>query len=60
MKKSAPSKKLVVNRETLRALAAIELVRAVGGVDSGDAHCVQAVVPVPSQVPGVDTCAPPG
>ena len=33
-------RKLVLRRETLRALAAVDLARAVGGLDSADARCL--------------------
>jgi len=41
MKKPTPrlSKKLVVNRETVRSLAHLELAQAVGGFDTGDVNC---------------------
>jgi hypothetical protein len=47
--KRAASAKLTVRRETLRALASIELARAVGGDDAGLAEtgkelCTKAVV----------------
>jgi len=58
MKKT--SRKLAVNRETLRALGTLQLQRAQGGVvgthDEANG-CATGVAVVPSQVPGVDTCA---
>jgi hypothetical protein len=35
-------RKLVLCRETLRALATVDLARAVGGLDSADARCLAA------------------
>jgi len=35
-------RKLVVRRETLRALATVDLARAVGGLGSADAPCLAA------------------
>jgi hypothetical protein len=35
-------RKLVLRRETLRALATVDLARAVGGLDSADARCLAA------------------
>jgi hypothetical protein len=45
-----PTAKLVVRRETLRALAGVELARAVGGeetllLQTGEKHCVAGVSP---------------
>jgi len=57
MKRSPPNK-LALRRETLRALAEIDLERAVGGdavvlFQTGDKVCTGlAVAVVPSQVPG--------
>ena len=41
MKRPAPklSKKLPVNRETIRSLAHLELGQVVGGADTGDVNC---------------------
>jgi WD40 repeat protein len=56
MRKSIPEPRLHVGRETIRELGARDLRRAVGAADNSE-HCVQAAAVVPSQVPGVNTCA---
>lgn len=35
-------RKLVLRRETVRALAAVDLARGIGGLGSGDAQCLAA------------------
>jgi hypothetical protein len=46
-----PTAKLVVRRETLRALAGVELIRVIGGGDaillfqSDVKHCTEAIIP---------------
>lgn len=57
-KPSAKLRKLVLRRDTVRALAPIEL-RALGGVDGGGSagEACTALAGAPSQVPGIHTCA---
>lgn len=59
-KPTAKLRKLVLHRDTLRALAPIEL-RALGGggADGGGSagEACTALAGMPSQVPGVNTCA---
>ena len=45
------SKKIALNRETLRVLATVDLGRVAGGIDLGDAG--SPVAAVPSQVAGI-------
>lgn len=53
MKKLSP-RQLVVRRETLRALAGVELTRVLGGFDSGKDICPAVVTTV------APACANPG
>jgi hypothetical protein len=39
MKKARRARTLVLVRETIRALAGLEMVRIAGGADTGDANC---------------------
>jgi len=57
-KPTAKPAKLVLRRDTLRALAPAEYMRAVCGVDGGSngEACTAVVLVVPSQVPGVSAC----
>ena len=47
-----PPRKLVLHSETLRTLTNMDLVRAVGGLDSGDNQCLNAYETGAKQCPG--------
>lgn len=57
MKKSRTRTRLSVARVTIRELATFDLGRAAGAEDISERNCVAQAAAVPSQLPGVNTCA---
>jgi hypothetical protein len=57
MKRSSARAKLSVRRDTVRLLKTLDMRGIVGAEDTSGFNCIQAAVTVPSQVPGVNTCA---